>query len=383
MASPQVIDIDALLAPISEEAPAGADPRSDTSSSSLYYRVKDARNAARAAERSAVEIGGPMPDEWEDVIEAASEVLSGHAKDLEIAAWMIEGLVRRDGFAGLRDGLRVIAGIAETFWEQSFPVIDEEDGIEGKVAAVAGLSGSGAVGTLIQPIRLTPLTSGSQWNFSLWSYEQANDLEKVADPTRRQERIDSGAITMEQFQQSVAETPASHFLEVAQTLDESIEALAAMSAAFDTAAGAEAPSTSGLRDMLQEVRSAVRHFAADKLATAEALADDGAEETAEGEVAEGGAAAGGSGDGTAVVRKINGYASREEALAELTRISGYFRKTEPHSPLSYTLEDAVRRARMTLPELLIELAEDPAHIQRILMAAGIKPQDIQSEETGY
>jgi type VI secretion system protein ImpA len=36
------------------------------------------------------------------------------------------------------------------------------------------------------------------------------------------------------------------------------------------------------------------------------------------------------------------------------------------------LEEAVRRARMTLPELLSELSEDPAHIQRILMAAGIR-----------
>lgn len=382
MASPQVIDVEALLAPISDEAPAGTDPRADTSPASLYYRVKDARNAARAAERSAVEIGGPMPEEWDEVVEAAREMLAGHAKDLEIAAWMIEGLVRRDGFAGLRDGLKVLAGIVSAFWDASFPVIDEEDGIEGKVSAIAGLSGSGAVGTLIQPIRLTPLTSGSQWNFSLWNYEQATDLEKVTDPTRRQERIDSGAVTMEQFQQSVAETSSAHFLELAETIDEAIEALAQMSAAFDAAAGPEAPSTSGLRDMLQEVRSAVRHFAADKLAAAEALAaaddagEEGAAETVAGE-------AGASGEATAVVRKVNGYASREEALAELTRIAGYFRKTEPHSPISYTLEDAVRRARMTLPELLGELAEDPAHIQRILMAAGIKAPDAPSEASGY
>lgn len=379
MASPQVIDVEALLAPISEEAPAGADPRSDTSPNSLYYRVKDARNAARAAERAAVEIGGPTPEEWYDVIDAATDVLAGHAKDIEIAAWMVEGLVRRDGLAGLRDGLAVIGGIVSAYWDQSFPVIDEEDGIEGKVTAVAGLSGSGAVGTLIQPIRLTPLTSGSQRNLSLWSYEQATDLEKVTDSTRRQERIDSGAVTMEQFQQSVAETPGSFFYEIAQTVDECIGALAQMSAAFDAVAGAEAPSTSGLRDMLQEVRSALRHFAADKLAAAEALVEDAAEEEAA--TAEGGGEGGES--STAVVRKINGYASREEALAELTRIAGYFRKTEPHSPISYTLEDAVRRARMTLPELLGELAEDPAHIQRILMAAGIKLQDAASESSGY
>lgn len=379
MASRQVIDLETLLAPISEDAPAGADPRSDTSSNSLYYRVKDARNAARAAERSAVEIGGPMPEEWEDVIDAALEVLTGHAKDLEIAAWMTEGLVRRDGFVGLRDGLKAIKGIVVTFWDQCFPVIDEEDGIEGKVSAISGLSGSGAVGTLIQPIRLAPLTRGSQWNFSHWNYEQANELEKVTDPTRRQERIDNGAVTMEQFRQSVAETSSAHFQEITETLDECIDALAEMSSTFDTVAGSDAPSTSGLRDMLEEVRSAVRHFAADKLAAGGRAA--GVDEVVADSASDGAEAV--PGDGSALVRRINGYATREDALAELVRIAGYFRNTEPHSPISYTLEDAVRRARLTLPELLAELAEDPAHIQRILMAAGIKPQDDQSGASGY
>ena len=61
MALTPVIDIDAFLQPISDDAPAGTDPRADTSSSSLYYQTKDARNAARSAERSAVELGGPPP----------------------------------------------------------------------------------------------------------------------------------------------------------------------------------------------------------------------------------------------------------------------------------------------------------------------------------
>lgn len=94
--------------------------------------------------------------------------------------------------------------------------------------------------------------------------------------------------------------------------------------------------------------------------------------------AEGSAATGDRGTATPAARRIDGYSSREEALVELVRIASYFRKTEPHSPISYTLEDAVRRARMTLPELLHELAEDPTHIQRILMAAGIRNVDVEA-----
>lgn len=368
----QVIDIAALLAPISEEAPAGTDPRADTSATSLYYRTKDARNAARSSERAAVDIDVPPPDEWDTVQATAAEILSGHAKDLEIAAWLVEALVRREGFSGLRDGLKVLTGIATTFWEGCFPELDE-DGVEGKVSPVAGLSGSGATGTLIQPIRLTPLTQGSQASFSLWSYEQASDLEKITDAARKQERIENGAVTMEAFLQSVAETPAASFGETVTTVDECLAALQEMSAAFDTVAGADAPPVSALRDILQQINSAIRHFAADKLAT---LAYVDAPE--EGEAAEGEAAPAEDGAPAAPARRVGGYATRDEALAELVKIASYFRRTEPHSPISYTLEDAVRRARMTLPELLAELAEDPSHIQRILLAAGIRSLDAEA-----
>lgn len=373
MALPQVVDIDALLQTISADAPAGTDPRSDSSPTSLYYRTKDARNAARSAERAAVEMGGASPLEWDTVASTASEILASHGKDLEIAAWLVEALLRQEGFAGLRDGMKVLTGIVTNFWEPCFPELDE-DGVEGKVSAVAGLNGSGAVGTLIQPIRLVPITRGSQWSFSLWNYEQATDLAKVTDPARRQERIANGAVTMEQFVESVADTPASFFSETQAVIEETLAALAEMDAAFDKVAGVDAPPVSALRELLQEISRSIAHFAADKLAAANYSA--AVEETvAEGEPGQRAAAG-----GTVAVRKIDGYQTREEALAELTRIASYFRKTEPHSPMSYTLEDAVRRARMSLPDLLVELVEDPAHLQRILLAAGIKPP---AAETGY
>jgi type VI secretion system protein ImpA len=370
MASSQVIDIDGLLQPISPEAPAGVDPRSDSAANSLYYRTKDARNAARSAERAAVEIGGPAPDEWDTVAETAITLLSSQGKDLEIAAWLIEALLRQSGFAGLRDGLRLMAGLVGHYWETCFPEIDE-DGVEGRVSAVAGLNGAGAVGTLIQPIRLVPLTHGSLAAYSLWNYEQALDLEKVTDSYRRQERIDNGAVTMEQFNQSIAETTPAFFSELVSDIEQALEALAEMDRAFEAVAGVDAPPVSTLRELLQEILGSVRHFAVDKLALARPAAEAVIEETATETVV--------STDGSAaiVVQQVRreGYVNREDALADIVKIAAFFRKTEPHSPISYTLEDAVRRARLTLPELLTELAEDPAHIQRILIAAGIKPPE--------
>ena len=46
MASPSIIDVEELLQPISEDQPQGADIREDPSPTSVYYQIKDARNAA-------------------------------------------------------------------------------------------------------------------------------------------------------------------------------------------------------------------------------------------------------------------------------------------------------------------------------------------------
>jgi type VI secretion system protein ImpA len=373
MTGPQIIDIAALLEPISEEAPAGIDPRGDKQSDSLYYRVKDARNAARSEERAAVETGAATPEEWNTVVSTAVELLATAGKDLEVAAWLAEGLVRTEGFAGLRDGLKVIDGIARNYWETCFPELDE-DGVEGKVTAVAGLSGSGAVGTLIQPIRLLPITQGDLASYSLWNYEQASEIQKITDAARRQARIDAGAVPMDQFMQSVAETPAATFATTVGLIDECLAALDEMSSAFDAAAGKDAPPVTALRELLQQANSSIRYFAADKLALASADIPAATEESGPSAADTEGAAAPASS-----APRIDGYASRNEALGELMRLAGYFRKTEPHSPISYTLEEAVRRARLTLPELLAELAEDPTHVQRILLAAGIKNIEAPSE----
>jgi GNAT superfamily N-acetyltransferase len=54
MTTPPVLDVEALLAPISDEAPSGVNPREDISPSSLYYQIKDARAQEHALGNSLV-----------------------------------------------------------------------------------------------------------------------------------------------------------------------------------------------------------------------------------------------------------------------------------------------------------------------------------------
>ena len=55
----------------------------------------------------------------------------------------------------------------------------------------------------------------------------------------------------------------------------------------------------------------------------------------------------------------------------LQEIAEYFRRTEPHSPIPYSLEQAVRWGRTPLPELLEELIPDPGGREHYFRLAGI------------
>ena len=93
MASPHIIDIDELLQPISADSPQGSDIREDSSPTSLYYQIKDARNAARAAERASLfdpDEASNVLNEWRPILDLAPTILKENSKDLEVASWLLE-----------------------------------------------------------------------------------------------------------------------------------------------------------------------------------------------------------------------------------------------------------------------------------------------------
>jgi len=81
----------------------------------------------------------------------------------------------------------------------------------------------------------------------------------------------------------------------------------------------------------------------------------------------------GGGEGPAGVTLPGGYPrDREQAFKTLLQLADYFRRTEPHSPLSYTIEQAVRWGRMPLPDLLDEIIQEDGARQNLFRLAGIR-----------
>jgi type VI secretion system protein ImpA len=367
MASPNILDFDALLTPVEGDNPAGADLRDNPSPTSKYFAAKDARSAARAAERGAdveQEQGGLLP-EWRKILELAPEIIATESKDLEIAAWLTEAMLRAHGYAGARDGFRLMRGLVENFWDNLYP--KPEDGIGDRVAPVAGLNGEGADGTLIQPIRKVEITEGRDPGpYAYWQYEQAGELLKLGDSDKVQARIDAGAVTMEQFEASVKQSTPGFYLTLLADLNEAIDEWMKLSAALDARAGNDSPSTSTVRNTLRGIVECVQSVAKDVLALAQAA-------EAEAQAAEGG------GEGVPSAPRAGGatgaIVTREDALKTLLRVAEFFKRTEPQSPIPLVLEDTVRRARLPLKDLLAELITDGDARRQFFLYAGIKPPE--------
>lgn len=378
MATAEILDFETLLTPIGgdDDSGAGLDLRSDSELSAVYYQIRDARSAARSAEREAVRNGEDlpkMPPEWRTVIDQGTEVLSSNSKNLEIAAWMIEALFRRDGFAGLRDGYRLTRELIEKYWDDIHPMPDE-DGVSTRVAALAGLNGEDAPGTLEEPLINAEITeAGAYGAFRVWHYKQALEVNGITDEEERQKRIDAGSVDFDQVLETINGTNIDFFRNLIDDISETAEEYDKFSDAIQEKCGDYYFPTSNIKNQVAEIRDLVNLITRDIIPD-ESEAD--ASDDAESDGAEGGGA---KKTGTAAGGPV---ANRAEALKTLLEVSNFFIRTEPHSPISYSLKQVVRWAQMPLPRLLTELILDDTSRGDYFRMVGISETDASASEAG-
>src|SRR5262245_828945 len=266
MPSPDVLDFEKLLAPIPGEKPVGSDLRANASPTSPYYQVKDGRNSARAPERRIEGGADETPPDWKAVVDAATKALGETSKDLEVTAYLIEGLCRTQGFAGLRDGFKLARGIVEQFWDGVYPLPDE-DGLATTLAPLAGLNGDDAEGTLIAPINRIGITeSATHGKLNTAVYLQAVAVAKIVDPEARQRRVKAGAPSMEMVQKAVEETPAPFFRTLHDDITAALDEFAKLNTLLNEKSSQHAPPTSAIRGALEGVLAAINDVARVKLA---------------------------------------------------------------------------------------------------------------------
>ncbi|MFV0491049.1 MAG: type VI secretion system protein TssA [Pseudorhodobacter sp.] len=344
-----------LCQPFGQGSPAGRNLRNPGEGQAEYRQLRDARSQARAAERqhdmSAAEDRMPgIAPEWTDVRRLARDILSSFSKDLEVAVWLVEAETRLNGYDGLARAVTVVNNLVRDFGRNLHPQPEEPD--DEPFAILAGLNGIGREGTLVQPLRLLSLVPGMGYgHLSLWDVESAAGSESV-----RAEMIEAGPDAMQTRHDEV---------------QSAIDALDGCDRTCTELMGTDAPPFTLLISVLKDAQRAIRMLAGIDESSNDIV------EIAAATNAVSGADSPVPSDNTSPVPM-----TRERALDELLRIAAYFRKTEPHSPISASLETLVRRGRMDFVTLLKELIPDDSARAALMTTAGIREKPRDDDDPG-
>lgn len=349
------LDVEDLLTPIGGASPAGANLRLvDTTFDDLIELARELSPEEDVNRRT-----GKAAD-WPAVLRAASDALRTRSKDLQLGAWVALAGLQLEGVPGLCRGLDLLDGLIERFWDTLHPGFDEGEldpefrakpiwWLDAMLAGSATRPGALALAPFIERRGERPLT----WNDRLLA-STIDKYEKEA-PDRYQALLLEGRVSTATWTGAVTAADPVRLRErlgELRELEAGIERLRKL--CFERFGERDAPSllttSTLLADMLAYLDGQLNAGAAGE-----------ASEGATGAEASAGAATGPIG-------------SRAAAVAKLTEVAAWFRRAEPHSPVSFLIERAVRWANMPFEELVRDYIKDQNAQGQIWETLGI-PRD--------
>lgn len=371
-------NISLLLNPFSDTVPTGQNLRLDIHPTSSYQLLRNERSSARNNERQALSNGEIYyfdQDDWQDTLEKTPKIIADESKDIELVAWFIEALTRFHGFKGLAYGFCLARQLIESFGQDLHPQPDE-DGISTQMAPLTGLNGIGGDGALITPIKSIVMTQGESHSpQSSWQCEQIFDTERISDSDKREARFRQGTLSRDQLDRLVSETSDAFIHQLQDDIALAISEFDLYIAVVDEYTKEDPQPTGNIKRALASCQQVLTYIAGDRLKKEQASESDTGEtsdaldetsvETPRQERA----------SSPAMTVDLN---SREQALKTLKQVADYFRKAEPHSPVSYTIEQAIRWSRMPLTELISELIPDDESRKKYQHLSGIPADENDS-----
>ena len=359
---------DGLLNPIPGDNPSGKTLRYDP----VYDKIREARREEDVLpqgewSREVKKADFPL------VIKLATEALSTKSKDLQLAAWLTEAVMFRDHVAGLREGLDLLRGFMETFWDTLYPEIDDGD-LEFRAGPLAWVGSK-----LDAAVRRLPITKGK---LDYFKYQESRRVGYEADAVSEEKAAARAAAiaekkcTAEEFDEAVRATGDAYYEKLAANLAAALESLQSLETLSDEKFGREAPSFSNLRTALDELQDLVKQYHK----PAEEVTEEAAETPAE-KAAEETAAAGGSAAPAAKKKSVTSEpADRDEAMQRLAIVAHFLRHESSVNPVPYLLLRALRWGELRAAGATLNpaLLEAPPSEKRTL----IKKMSMESDWAG-
>ena len=326
---------DDVLTPIPGPNPSGENLKYNP----VYDKIREARRQDDDAPQGEWQRERKLAD-FGLVLKLAGDALATKSKDLQLAAWITEALVNREGFAGLHEGLKLIHGLIEIFWDTLYP--EMEDG-ESELRA-APLDWVGI--RLDEVVRRTALSKSGYGYFkykesrAVGYEEQANESQSRMEA--RAAAIAEGKIAPEQFDKDFEATPREFYVAAVSDIDANLEQLDELAPLCEEKFGEFNPSFSKLRTALEEVRHTASSLLSKK-------SDDGTPvEVSEPELETSQLAPQIASYETPqprpIARKVTSAepVDREDAISRIITIAAYLRREDPYSPAPFLLLRGLR-----------------------------------------
>lgn len=345
---------DELLGPIAGANPGGVELRYDP----LFDKIKEARREDDDVPQGEWTTTLKTAD-WPTVIKLSKDALATKSKDLQIAAWLTEALLRREGFAGLQAGLDVLSGLVEQHWDHLYPEIDDGD-LEMRAAPLEW------VGLKLEfPVRNSPADRSGHTFFDLRDSRlvptEAAAAESEERAAARTAAIASGKVTPEDMDAGFTATPKPWYKALVADIEGSLAMLATLDKICEARFGDVAPSFAHLKETLEDVRrgavAQLKHkLELDPDPVEEAPAED------DGATTSSGAGAAGPGNMTGRGPITPEPTSIQDATARILGAAKYLRANDPFNPASYLLLRGLRwgELRANTGALDPKLLEAPA-----------------------
>lgn len=393
-----MVDIESLLAPISDEAETGTYLKLDRSA---YRSLRNSYNTAQSSFRQLIETPDASSDEalldandsnWAQLRQDTFNALTKSTKDIELLGWYIASqLFTAKPYQALADSTKVLTELVERYWSTLHPTLPEnklkssdEQGVarelaEFRIKPLLQLVGeSNDTTALFMPLQLISLIDEITYGDYLRA-ERSGELANLKEAA------------LSQFSSDVEETVMllsqsyQHFSQAEAAIAKECQSIGVTPTSFRFVKANIANSINAIRFLTEEKFASWpldEKFLPRKEETVEEVQAEG---TPEANIAQPLAemaatsnptqsvapAAPPSSDSTAnaaspslnqasvtnaaAFTSVGNLASRDHAFQELRKIAEYFKATEPHSPISFLLERAIRWGYMSLPELLQEM----------------------------
>jgi type VI secretion system protein ImpA len=334
MASPPILDFETLLAPLP-----GANPTGEPLPFPVRKKLDDARKEIDPNQFAANDPRRPeaaQPADWPGIEQLAKDTLAKTSKDLLVAARLTEALVKQYGFAGLRDGLRLLRRLTQDCWDRIHPVIQDGD-LEARAGPFEWLDDDLKGARFPYTLRTAPLTKvGDEQKFGWQQWKDAQGAK--------------GPVTAQAFDQAVTATPRDYCQNVVEDIAASAEELNLLSQALSSKMGETAPGLAQLRKALLDCQELSQQILKRKGPAPAPAPTPAAKPDASAAAAPPAASA-----AAPAPRPL----TRDDVLARLADASALLLQLEPQSPVAYLMQRAVRLARLPLPDLMKVLIRDP------------------------